>query len=401
MATIATDREVQAAKANGGKPTDFSIKGVPGLRLRVMESGLRTWSLIYTRSDGKKRRVSLGEYPGIGLKKAKEEVSRLRVQIGDGKDPAQGNRPATLPSDVPETIDELVPLFLEKHAKPNTRKRTFEETERALKRLLVHWKGRRLDSIRRRDVIGYIDGIANKYPISANRTLAVLSKLFNWAVEKDLLQASPCFQVKAPSPTTSRDRVLTDDELRLFLSAAEKIEAPFGLYLKMLTLTAQRRTEVGAMRWSEIDLAEKTWLIPAPRSKNRQENLLPLPPQAMTILETLPRYANCDYVFTTKGKASISNWSKSKKNLDKLIAEENGGAPIAHWTFHDLRRTGDTTMHRLGVISEVVDAVLNHKITGIRATYNRYKYFPEKKDALEKWAGFLDKLRNEQMALAA
>lgn len=66
-----------------------------------------------------------------------------------------------------------------------------------------------------------------------------------------------------------------------------------------------------------------------------------------------------------------------------------------------MRRTADTTMHRLGVMSEVVDAVLNHKITGIRATYNRYKYDTEKKAALEKWATFLNKLRNEQIALAA
>lgn len=324
--TLSTDVEIRAAKATG-KSTEFSIKGAPGLRLRVMESGFKSWSLIYRGQGDKRGRVRVGEYPGIGLKKAKEEASRLRVQIGDGKDPAAEKRAATLPSDVPETIDELVPLFLEKHAKPNTRKRTFEETERTLQRLLAQWKGRRLDSIRRRDIINYVDGIAVKYPASANCTLAVLSKLFNWTVEKDILQSSPCFQVKAPSPTTSRDRVLTDDELRLFLSVAEKFEAPFGPYLKMLALTAQRRDEVSGMRWSEIDLGEKTWLIPAPRSKNKRENLVPLPPQAMTILETLPRYANCDYVFTTKGKASISNWSKNKKNSTSSLRKRTAALP--------------------------------------------------------------------------
>lgn len=391
MATLATDREVQAAKAIDGKPTDYAIKGEPGLRLRVMESGFKSWSLIYRGYGNKRGRTRLGEYPGLSLKEASKRAQKLRVEIDDGKDPAQEKRAAKLSSGIPETMDDLATLFLEKHAKPNTRQRTIEETERTLKRLLAKWKDKRLDSIQRRDVILYIDGIASDYPAQARRTLAVLSKLFNWAVEKDILQASPCFQVKAPSPK-SRDRVLSDGELRLVWVAAGKLEPPFDAYIKMLTLTAQRRNEIAGLRWSEVDLTEKTWLLPANRAKPKRENLVPLAPAAMTILKALPMQDASDLVFTTTGTTAISGFANLKRHLDKLIAKENGGNPIPAWTLHDLRRTADTTMHRLGVLDTVVDRVLNHVIPGVRGVYNRWHYFPEKKSALEKWADFLDDL---------
>jgi len=198
--------------------------------------------------------------------------------------------------------------------------------------------------------------------VHANRFLAAVRRMFSWACERDLLEASPCFGVKAPSPEVSRDRVLSDDELRLVIRAAGKLEAPLGLYVRMLALTLQRRNEVSGMRWSELNLAEATWTLPASRTKNANEHIVPMPSDAMAILEAMKagKFANSDFVFTTTGRSPVSGFAKLKKQLDKLIAAENGDHAISPWRFHDLRRSGASKMPRLGLALPVVEKVLNH-----------------------------------------
>ena len=165
--------------------------------------------------------------------------------------------------------------------------------------------------------------------------------MFAWARERDLLEASPCFGVRAPSQEVSRDRVLNDNELRLVMRAASSLEAPFGPFMKMLALTLQRRSEVAGMRWSEINWAEGLWTLPAGRTKNASEHIVPLPGAAMDILEAMKatRFANSDYVFTGTGRSPVSGFSKAKRQLDALITAENGDA-IPAWRLHDMRRTG-------------------------------------------------------------
>ena len=195
--------------------------------------------------------------------------------VTEGDDPAD-KKAARRASNLPQTIDELAELFIERYAKKNCRPRTCQETARILgleddpdapgklRRtksggdVLKKWKGRRLESIKRGDVVKLLDDIANEHAVHANRVLAALRRMFNWAIERDLMQASPCAQVKAPSQETSRDRVLSDEELGLVLRAAKKLEAPFGPYLEMLTLTLQRRNEVADMRWCEIDWEQRS-----------------------------------------------------------------------------------------------------------------------------------------------
>ncbi len=401
--TIASDMEIRTSKAIGGKPTDFVIKAAPGLRLRVMESGFKSWSLIYTRQDGKKRRIRLGEYPGMSLKDARSEAQRLRVQVGDGADPAQEKRAAKRPSTgVPHTMDDLIAAYCvhyEKMPRRNKRMRkprTIEET----KRMLVNdvgpeWEGRGLDSIKRADVSALLASIAADHAVKGNRVLSAIRPMFKWACKTGYLEANPCADVDAPSPEVSRARVLTDSELRLAWTAAGKLRKPREAgFVKVLALLLQRRVEVAAMRWDEIDFDQATWLIPGGmegRTKNWKEHLVPLPTEAIAILAELKAGAGAgEYVFgPDDGRTPLSCFSQIKRGLDALIAAENDGQAIAPWRFHDLRRTGDTTMHRLGVLDTVVDAVLNHTIGGVRGVYNRWHYAPEKRAALEQWAAFL------------
>jgi integrase len=217
-------------------------------------------------------------------------------------------------------------------------------------------------SILRKDVISLIDGIVDRgAPIQANRTLAVLRRLFNWAVERELLDANPVSGMSMPAVEASRDRVLSDDEIRLFWSACEEIGWPFGPVFKLLLVTAQRRDEVGTAEWHEIDLATRLWTIPREKSKNDLAHEVHLSNLAIDLIKALPRIAvPCDgdgkhlteheYVFTTNGVRPASGYSRAKRRLDadmlKRLAKqkrdldhEAGRAVIAEWTLHDLRRT--------------------------------------------------------------
>ena len=366
--------------------------GLPGFYLIVQPTGAKSFAVRY-RAAGKPKKLTIGSYPQLTLEAARKLARDAFADLARGKDPAQEKAARKHSTGLPETVDDLAKLFLERHAKVNTREGSWRKTESILNRdVLPKWKGRRLDSLHRRDVIALLGGIAAERPISANSTLAVLRKMFNWSVEQVLLENSPCFQVKAPRPKVSRDRVLTDDELRAVWQAAERLEAPFGPYLQMLTLTLQRRNEVSGMRWSELDLKAKTWTLPENRTKNKQEHIVPLPNAAMAILETLPR--GTDLVFTTTGRAPIAGFGKCKRRLDALIAEESG-SPIASWRFHDLRRTGASKMPRFGVDLPTVEKLLNHtsgSFGGVVGTYQRHSFLDEKRDALERWAAFLDRL---------
>src|SRR3546814_930408 len=146
------------------------------------------------------------------------------------------------------------------------------------------WGARRVQEIARRDIRELIDGIEERgAPVAANRTLAAVRKMFNWAVERDILDASPVAGIQPPGAETSRDRVLSDDEIRWFWKGCEEIGAPFGPLFKLLLVTAQRRGEGRAMTTGQLDLGERLWTIPGKIAKNGQPHVVPPSPQAVAI----------------------------------------------------------------------------------------------------------------------
>ncbi len=410
MAKSLTVLSVESAKPKAAR-YEISDAG-SGLYLVVQPSGAKSWALRY-RIGSRPRKYTLGSYPKLGLVEARKLARKEMEAVAEGVDPAD-KKAARRASDLPRTIDELAELFIERYAKKNCRPRTWQETARILgledhpeepgkmRRtksggdVLKKWKGRRLDSIKRSDVVTLLDGIADEHAVHANRVLAALRRMFNWAIERDLLEASPCANVRAPSQETSRDRVLSDDELGFVLRAAEKLEAPFGPYVRMLTLTLQRRNEVAGMRWCEIDWDQKLWVLPASRTKNGNEHVVPLSSPALNLLETMKEttFAGSEYVFTTTGRSPVSGFSKVKKQLDRLI-EAKRGEPLSPWRFHDLRRSGNSKMPRLGVELAICEKILNHvsgTFAGVVGVYQRYAFLDEKRDALERWAHFLIQL---------
>jgi len=148
-------------------------------------------------------------------------------------------------------------------------------------------------------------------------------------------------------------------------------------------LTGQRRTEVGGMRWREVDLDRGVWILPKERTKNHREHVLPLPPLASSILESVPHVVNRDCVFGQRSDGGFTIWAGAKAALDARLGEVRG------WTLHDLRRSCATGMANLGVQPHVIEVILNHASGfrgGVGGTYNRSPYERVVKAALALWA---------------
>ena len=285
-----------------------------------------------------------------------------------------------------DIIERVAARFITQHANRKLRVRSAAEIERLLKNEIVPpWRGRRLSQITRGDIHELLDGIIERgNPVKANRALSVLRTMSTWAVERSIIEVNPCAGVKPPTVEIARDRgSLSDNELAAVWRAADGLAQPYGAFIKLLILTGQRRTEVAAMEWREIDLDAKLWTLPKARAKNNREHIIPLSDPAVAIIRALPRIADSNFVFTFCGRRSICAYENIKDRLDALLP------PMAPWVFHELRRTFASGCARLGIAVHVVEAALNHRsgtIKGVAAVYNRYSYDAEKRAAMDMWA---------------
>ena len=204
-----TDKAIAALKP---KSKRYEAWEGGGFGMRVTPRGVKSWVLLY-RFQGRPRRMTLGTYPTMGLADARLNLAKARKVLEKGEDPGTKLVEDRKAERAAETVAELVDEYLERWAKP--RKRSASEDERILRKEVVpKWGHRKAWDVTRRDVIALLDPIVERgAPIAANRTLATIRKMFNWAVERDIVPTSPCAQVKAPAKENQRDRVLTAVEI--------------------------------------------------------------------------------------------------------------------------------------------------------------------------------------------
>jgi integrase len=325
-------------------------------------------------------RETLGRYPDIGLADARKQAAEALAAMGNGVGPKELHAPL---------FRDVVEEWLERDQAGN---RSRAEAEATVRRdALPAFRGR-LDQIKRSEIIKLLDKVVDRgAPVMANRLLSYLRRLFNWSIERGYIEVNPASGIRAPHRETSRDRVLTDTELRPLLRACDEIGYPFGSFTKLLLLTGQRRREVAEMTWSEVDFEAGTWTLAGERVKNGRPHVVHLSAQAVTLLSGVPRVEGSDWVFTTTGKGPIKGFSKAKAQLDAKSG-------VTDWTLHDLRRTFATVLtEKLGVSPVVTDRILNHvqgSVRGVAAVYQRGQYLGERKAALEKIGEYVTELAN-------
>jgi integrase len=357
----------------------------PGMTVRISALGHKVFTVKFRYGLAQKR-MKLGVYPRLSLATAREKAIDILRQVDEGIDPTKRRRSADM------KVESVCGEFIRLYAKP--RNKSWRETERILEREFISLFGQRdIREIKRYDVLEMMDAaVARGSTYQANRILSNIRKLFGWCVERGIVESSPINGLKAPTKEISRDRVLSDKEINAVLLSCRNDVYPFRQFAPLLLATAQRRGEIAEMRWSEIDLGAKAWVIPADRSKNGKAHVVPLSEYALSLLNDLPRFIDCDFVFTRTRRSPISGFSRALRRL-WAATEAND------WRLHDLRRTAASGMARAGVAPHVVEKVLNHlsgRISGVAAVYNRYFYDPEKRAALEEWGKILERLDREK-----
>ncbi len=436
--TKLTDGQVEALR--GGEQDGYIWDtALPRFGVRVTPAGTKLYLVQYRAKaapgeKSKTRRITIGVHDGDlwNVTKARAQARRLLGRVDNGSDPfgedrsqRQSDHQAEIAQKrdterkAQETFTALAELFIKRKAKTN---RSWAETERLLrfgldapkpgKRRSGHrtgsdaapgpmkaWGSRHISEIRRADVAELVERIAERSPAVARSTYAALRPLFDWCVQRDLIEYSPCEKLTAPPRPKARDRVMSDAELRVVWLASERLGYPFGPVVQLLMLTGQRRAEVAGMTWAEIDLAEARWRIPAERTKNGQAHEIDLSPQAVAIIE---KVANTGpQLFAARGGGAVRGFSATKRRLDELAAEvtaelaadgEEIAAPLP-WRLHDLRRTAATGMAALAFPPHIVERVLNHVSGtqgGLVGVYQRHEYRAERKAAITAWGVHVD-----------
>ncbi|WP_158246602.1 site-specific integrase [Erythrobacter sp. SAORIC-644] len=378
MQKALTDKTIEALKP---EPKRYEVHDLrcPGLTLRVSPKGRKSFYIRF-RYGLVQKHPMLGVYPRMSLATAREKANDWLRQADEGIDPSKRKRSSNM------KVEAVCREFVRLHAQ--ARNKSWRESERILEREFIETFGQRdIREIKRFDVLEILDAaVARGSTYQANRILATIRKLYNWCIERGIVESSPIVGMKAPTKEISRERVLDDDELKALLRACRNDAYPFRQYVPLLLATATRRAELAEMRWSEIE-GDK-WVIPAERAKNGKPHVVPLSRFAQEVLTEVPRFLDCDFVFTTTHRSPVSGFSKMVRRLSE-------GSGTSGWRLHDLRRTAASGMARLRVAPHVIERVLNHisgTISGVAAVYNRYGYDDEKADALEQWGARLTEL---------
>ena len=384
------------ARAESGKRREVFDTLAPGLGLRVTDRGTKSWTVRY-RLDGIQQRVTLGEWPSLGVEKARDEARAIRRWAKEGIDPKAklkaeaGARRAEAEAKAHQgkTFADIAENYI---ARECPRLVNSNRTASVVNKLIDAWGGLPVSALRRHHLTDLTDDLLDAgTPAAANRAHEVAQRVFIWALDRGDVASSPFAGKKPPAKKMRRERALKADEIALLWPALADEGYPFGPWAQLLLLLGQRRSEVACMQWGEVDLDKAEWIIPAHKSKSRREHLIPLPGAAVAIFEQLPEFLGGPYIFTSAGgRRPVTGFARAKTRIDKAIrealAKTDGPDDLEPWVWHDLRRTCRTGLAELGVPEIVGERVLNHAPKNLAAVYNVFEYRTEKRDALERWA---------------
>lgn len=343
---------------------------VTGLGVRCSQGGTKSYFLLYGRQ---RARYQIGRVGIVTLADARAAARKFLAERTLGKRDAPALR-----------FEDAKAIFLETEASKISEK-TLKDYSRILRsRLERHLKGMLLTDIQTHHLTAIIDKL-HATPAEANYTFAVARRFFRWAVGRRYIQHSPLEGLGLPAKTTSRERVLSPEELRAVWSACG--DTIFGRIIKLCIILGQRRGEIAALRIEWINHSDRTITFPASIMKNRAAHTIPFPEIAD------PYLVGEGLLFPARGRETPFNgWSKKKAALDNKL-----GPDFAKWSIHDLRRSA-ATLWATHTEPHIIEALLSHMTfrQGVQGTYNRYRYLPQMREAIERHQQFLDGLLKQE-----
>lgn len=408
MAVMLTKAGIEAAiaKVGAGERIELVDDREAGLRIRAGERSAK-WSVLVRTPDGNRIRIPLGAWPALGIAEARKAAQAAKRQVELGINPNEQRRNARDFMKLGELLEAYDKARLSKL-------RHGAEALRAIDRALKRFLDRDPTSITQRDIAGVIDKIAERAPVSANRTLAYVRAFFSWAVGRGHLTQNPAGNVPKPTPELVRERMPSLSELVEIWNGAGVLGYPFGHAVRLLMATALRREEISAMRVEELDLLDPSaavFTLPGSRTKNGRAIRVPLSPLALSVISAAmdarpvidEKGGRSQLIFSTTGSTPASGWSKAKARLDNLIIKARAEAtrevgqeaqPLVPWRIHDLRRSfASLACDVLHIDPLVADRCLNHvgasTTSTISRVYGRSEMLDQRRAALNAWGDLL------------
>lgn len=374
-------RTVAYAKPDAAKRITIGDPDTRGLYLRITPKGQKTFTIVARNPEGKQIWREVGNVDDMELEAAREKARLGVKRIKAGLEPFEVEAPAK----PPPTFREVSDIYLERHVKKQALRSAGEIERQFNKDIWPAFGDKPFVSIKRKDVAALLDQIEDRGPVMADRVLATLSKLFNWYAARDGEFVSPIVRgMNRTKPADrKRKRILDDGEIRAVWNAAD---GTFGAFVKILLLTAQRRSKVRTMKLADI-VEDGTWTIAGEAREKSNAGTLKLPQMAIDIIKAQPVIKDNPFVFAGAGKVALNAVSNEKAALDKK-------AKIAPWVLHDLRRTAKSLMARALVRPDISERTLGHVIGGVEGVYDHYDYGPEKAEALAKLADLMTLILN-------
>lgn len=417
---VLTDRFIKSRPpAPRGERVSYGDALVPGLSLRVTDRGHKSFVLMkrFPLRPGYPSRRSLGDYGAITLEQARQKAREWLALVQRGIDPRTEEQRQRAEAERERTEEQRRQLnsfaavaeeFLTRHAAKQAKA---AEARRIIESEFVsRWGERPITEITRIECAAAISIIAKRAPAQAHNCHGYLRRLFRWTMAHPEfgLEASPVDGLKPTDligQRVARDRVLTDDELRrVWLATGGPVGAeavaearrrdgsrdalaptgyPFGPLVRMLILTGQRLREVAEATWDEVDLDGAIWTIPATRMKSHRVHEVPLAPDALALLRSMPRFTDGDHIFSADaGRRPYSGFSKAKRRLDRVSG-------VTNWVLHDLRRSMRSGLSALPIEDRVREQMIAHAQPGLHRVYDRHSYRDEKRRGFELWEGRL------------
>lgn len=379
--------EWKAARA----PKAVALGDGSGLTITVSNTGTATWVLRY-RVGARPRELTLGRYPDVGIRRARELAHEARNRLNDGVDPSAANRAGRAAAALGKpTVEAVVRDWYGKEIAA-----TYAHPEKVLQSLTKHVLPRLgpmfAADVRPLHITATLDAI--KAPTAANDVLRYLYRIFRFARKREIVEVNPTADFD-PSDAGGREKprsvTLEPAEIHTLFEAMKKHRATFGrdneIAVRLLLMLGVRKMELLAAQWSEFNLTAGEWTLPADRNKTEQAIDIPLSSDAIELLRELHvRAAGSPYVFPARRVSAKARYPHvGPDTLNVALDALKHGIKTA-FSVHDLRRTMRTQLSKLRVPREIAERCLNHKIVGVEGIYNQHAYFDERAEALTKWA---------------
>jgi len=346
-----------------------------GFGVRVSQGGSKSFVLVHGVN---RQRETLGRYPTISLRQARDQAKKKQAQITLG---IEQNRSIS--------FKDAREIFLE-DCRSKNKKNTVDYYR---KRLDAHFRfGRkRLDEISRTDIQSRIRRIRTS-PSEQHHAFVAIRTFLNWALREQYIETSPIAAMKPPGASKPRERVLSEAELLEVLSKSKQHPYPFGPIVSLMILTGMRRNEVASLEWEWVEQNDRIITLPSALTKNKRTHSQPYGDLVVDVLEKVPQATK--YIFPSRSeKGTIFNgWGKSKARIDGELEQ------VDPFTLRDLRRTFATIHAKIGTPIHVTEKLLNHvsgTISGVAAVYNRHSYMDEMRDAINRYDDYLIDLIRE------